>query len=241
MDIYNCNETILDLNKATRKHQTFIKNVKDSLPLGSWVAKLDLKDAYLLLPINQEYQPYLAFQWGMRFFQFQALPFGLSLAPPVFQVIMNFPLRKCRQQGISCLVFLDDWITWADSKGNCRENHLLHQKPPGKLRISDQYHQISISTFPRDNLVGSTLAYQRTPGLYSLGEKKGYIQSSKEDAEFPSASGDKKNVGKATRSHDLCRLYFSLSESCEEDDRFSFGSSTFRSSQCHKKNYADHR
>ena len=119
---------ILDLSnlnlflQAPSFHLPSIKNLKDSLPLGSWVAKLDLKDAYLHVPINQEYQPYLAFQWGMRFFQFQALPFGLCLAQAVFQGIINFPLRKCRDKGISCLVYLDDWITWADSKAKCREN-----------------------------------------------------------------------------------------------------------------------
>ena len=71
--------------------------LKPSLPKGAWLAKIDLKDAYLHVPINEEFQLFLTFQWGTKF-MFKALPFCLCLAPAVFQGIMNFPLRKLRER-----------------------------------------------------------------------------------------------------------------------------------------------
>ena len=110
--------------------------------------------------------------------------------------------------------------------------YLLYQEPPGKLGISDQSQQISIGTLSGNNLVGSTLGYQRTSGLYSLGEKKGDFQPSKGDTKL--LGGNEENVGEASRSHDLCRLCFPTSESYEKDDRSSPGSSPLRSPQHHR-------
>ena len=90
--------------------------------------KIDLKDAYLHVPINEEFQPFLAFQWGTKF-MFKALPFGLCLAPAVLQGIMNFPVRKLRERGIYAMAYLDDWLVWADSKEKCQSDiHTLAQE-----------------------------------------------------------------------------------------------------------------
>ena len=61
-----------------------IRTVKGLLIQGDWLVKLDLKDAYLSIPIHRPHQKFLRFQrfqWDSREWQFQALPFGLSSAP----------------------------------------------------------------------------------------------------------------------------------------------------------------
>ena len=125
---------ILDLSKlnlflkAPSFYLPSIKNLKEALPLGSWAAKLDLKDAYLHVPVNPHFHRYLAFQWRGGFFQFQALPFGLCLAPAAFQGMMSFPLRLLREKGIHCLVYLDDWIVWSESQSKCQQDILIVAK-----------------------------------------------------------------------------------------------------------------
>ncbi|XP_011883675.1 PREDICTED: uncharacterized protein LOC105570834 [Vollenhovia emeryi] len=42
---------------------------------GSWMVTLDLEDAYLLLPIAQEYRHFLRFQWKEIVYEFTVLPF----------------------------------------------------------------------------------------------------------------------------------------------------------------------
>ena len=58
-----------------------LDSVKFLLKKGDWLVKLDLKDAYLLVPILPNHQKFLRFRWKGRHFQFRCLPFGLSSAP----------------------------------------------------------------------------------------------------------------------------------------------------------------
>ena len=48
---------------------------------GDWLAKIDLKDAYLTVPIHSDHQPFLQFKWNGSLYQFTCLPFALPSAP----------------------------------------------------------------------------------------------------------------------------------------------------------------
>ena len=56
----------------------------DLIQEDNCMIKLDLKDAYLQIPIHQECHHLLQFQWNSQTYQFQCLPFGLTLALCVF-------------------------------------------------------------------------------------------------------------------------------------------------------------
>ena len=55
--------------------------VKDLVQPGDWLAKIDLKDAYFLVPVHPSHQKFLQFQWQDSLYQFQCLPFDQSCAP----------------------------------------------------------------------------------------------------------------------------------------------------------------
>ena len=99
-----------------------LRSLKEVLPESSWMGKIDLRDAYLHIPVNKDFQRYLAFPWKGKIFCFTSLPFGLSLAPAIFQGMISFPLRLCRAQGIACLGYLDDLILWSASKEECQDH-----------------------------------------------------------------------------------------------------------------------
>ena len=80
----------------------------DLIQQGDWMIKLDLKDAYLQLPIHKEYQCLLQFYWEQKTYQFVCLPFGLTSALRVFTKIMKPVVGKLRQMGIRLIVYLDD-------------------------------------------------------------------------------------------------------------------------------------
>ena len=63
-----------------------LKDVSQTLRKGDWVATIDLKDAYLHVPIASEHRRFLRFWWRGNKFQFRRLPFGLSSAPRTFLV-----------------------------------------------------------------------------------------------------------------------------------------------------------
>ena len=45
-----------------------------------WLVKLDLKDAYLTVPITSNHQKFLCFWWDRQPWEFSSLPFGFSSA-----------------------------------------------------------------------------------------------------------------------------------------------------------------
>ena len=90
--------------------------LKDLLQKGDWMVTIDLKDAYLSVPVAQEHRFFLRFTWGCQLFQFQCLPFGLSTAPRVFTKIMKPVIALLRQQGIRVIIFLDDMLLMAQKR-----------------------------------------------------------------------------------------------------------------------------
>lgn len=107
---------ILDL-KALNKFlrvQSFrmesIRSVVASLQGGELLASIDIKDAYLHVPIFLDHQKLLRFAVNQRHFQFVALPFGLATAPRVFTKVLAPLLAYLRSQGISIVAYLDDLL-----------------------------------------------------------------------------------------------------------------------------------
>ena len=86
------------------------------LPSPAWMASLDLKDAYLHVPIRNNLHKFLALTcWGKLFF-FRALPFGLATAPWLFSTLVEAVLVKLRAKGINILGYIDDLVLWNTSK-----------------------------------------------------------------------------------------------------------------------------
>lgn len=90
------------------------------LQQDNFMATLDLKDAYFLVPIHRNYRKYLRFKICQGLYQFKCLPFGLSVAPYVFTKIMKPVLQRFREQGIMVVGYLDDLCVISNSELNCK-------------------------------------------------------------------------------------------------------------------------
>lgn len=82
----------------------------DLLQQGDWMVKMDLKDAYLQIPIHSNHQHLLQFIWEEKHYKFQCLPFGLSSAPRVFTKLLKPVVGFLRQIGLRLIVYLDDML-----------------------------------------------------------------------------------------------------------------------------------
>ena len=83
-----------------------IRTVKGLMRKGDSLTKLDLKDTYLSVPMNQLHTHLLRVQWQSQIYQFDTLPFGLSSAPYVFTKLLKpvvAILKKVGNQGCSLL------------------------------------------------------------------------------------------------------------------------------------------
>ncbi|XP_073452082.1 uncharacterized protein [Aquarana catesbeiana] len=74
------------------------------------LASIDIKDAYLHVPIFGPYQRFLRFAVEGSHFQFVALPFGLATAPKVFTKVLAPVLASLRSQGVSKIGYMDDLL-----------------------------------------------------------------------------------------------------------------------------------
>ena len=77
---------------------------------------IDLKDAYLRVPVHLESRKYLRFIAFCKVFQFKVLCFGLSTAPQVFTRVMAPVSAILRLLGVRILSYLDDWLVLALSR-----------------------------------------------------------------------------------------------------------------------------
>lgn len=99
-----------------------LKTVIRLLSHGDFLATIDLKDAYLLLPIHPEDRRFLRFRFQGQLFQFTALPFGLASAPYIFTRILKPLVHFLREKGFFSVVYLDDFLLLAHSYESCLVN-----------------------------------------------------------------------------------------------------------------------
>ncbi|XP_040215566.1 coiled-coil domain-containing protein 134 isoform X1 [Rana temporaria] len=142
-----------------------IYSVKALHPPNCFMASIDLKDAYLHIPIAEDHQRFLrlAIDTGeeVLHLQFRALPFGLSSSPRIFTKVMAEVLAFLRLRGILIVAYLDDLLLFAPSPEQFSQGH------SGKLRLAGKYRKIQPNPVTKGVLPGICLGFDRAKGLPS--------------------------------------------------------------------------
>ena len=82
-----------------------------SLGTGTLLTKIDIKDAYRLVPVHPDDYHLLGITWGGHVYVDRALPFGLCSAPKIFNAVADFISWVLHQHGIPHqLHYLDDFL-----------------------------------------------------------------------------------------------------------------------------------
>ena len=79
-------------NKSVKKYKfrmEGIKQVRDWIQKDAYFCGMDLKDAFLHIPINKSFKKFLRFQWLGSLFEWQVLPFGLKCSPRVLTKVLK--------------------------------------------------------------------------------------------------------------------------------------------------------
>ena len=84
--------------------------LRDLLQPHDWLGKIDLKDAYFLIPIWKNHRKYLQVLWKDTLLEFARLPFGLAVAPRLFTKVMKPVVALLRRAGIRLIIYLDDLL-----------------------------------------------------------------------------------------------------------------------------------
>ena len=91
-----------------------IEDIFARLAGGSYFTKLDLTQAYQQLPLDDGSKQLLVVNTPKGLFQFTCLPYGVSTAPAIFQLVTDHIL-----QGLPVACCLDDILI----AGNTKEKH----------------------------------------------------------------------------------------------------------------------
>ena len=105
----------LGVLKTPFKMET-IQSTLLSVRRGDWMVSIDLKDAYLQVPIHLDSRKYLRFMAFNKVYQFKVLCFGLSTAPQVFTRVMAPVSAILHALGIRLRRYLDDLLIQASSR-----------------------------------------------------------------------------------------------------------------------------
>ncbi|XP_041357753.1 uncharacterized protein LOC121374713 [Gigantopelta aegis] len=84
-----------------------------------WAASIDLKDAYLHVPIHRDFWKFLRFLFDGKAYEFRVLPFGLATSPHAFTCVVKAVVGRVHLLGIRMHNYLDDWLIPASSQQAC--------------------------------------------------------------------------------------------------------------------------
>ncbi|XP_069613359.1 uncharacterized protein [Ranitomeya imitator] len=105
-----------------------MESVKTAIKLlfhHCFMVVLDLKDAYYHVPIHIDHQRFLrvavSLAGTVEHFQYQALPFGVAVAPRVFTKIMVEVMAHLHEQDILIVPYLDDLLIVGHSESHCSD------------------------------------------------------------------------------------------------------------------------
>ena len=105
----------------TRFKMETVASVLLSVREGDFLASVDLKDAYFQIPIHPSSRKLLRFTSEGTVYQFQALCFGLSTAPQVFNRVSAAVSAWAHSHGIRLLRYLDDWLVLSSSEREAKQ------------------------------------------------------------------------------------------------------------------------
>ena len=115
-------ETVIDLSTlnsfvdVSHFRMETIQSVLLSVRQGDLMASIDLKEAYLQVPVHPDSRHHLQFVAQGNVYQFSALCFGLSTAPQVFTWVMAPVSAILHSWGIRMRRYLDDWLVQSSSR-----------------------------------------------------------------------------------------------------------------------------
>lgn len=108
-------------NKFIRPQHFKMEDLRTATQLlseGYFMATIDLKDAYFLIPIHPSHRAYLRFRLD-NLYEFTCLPFGLCSAPYVFTKLIKPILSILRSKGHRLVAYLDDFLCIGENYSTC--------------------------------------------------------------------------------------------------------------------------
>lgn len=146
------NRFILNLKSLNRYIKTVhfkLEDLRTTVKLVSkncYLATLDLKDAYFLIPIHKKFRKFLRFKnpKDNSLYEFNVLPFGLNTSPYVFTKILKPVMALLRSLGLLSTIYLDDICCIGRTYQDCLKNVSITEQVLKSLGFIINYEKSSV-------------------------------------------------------------------------------------------------
>jgi len=91
-----------------------MQEIQDWVQGAEWFTKMDLKNRFNLIPIQEGDEWKTAFRTQYGLYKVQVMPFGLTNPPLTFQVMMNYDFSNMID--LNLLVYMDDILVYAKTE-----------------------------------------------------------------------------------------------------------------------------
>lgn len=127
-----------------------VPTLREMIQEGDFLSKIDLKDAYVVVPIHHQSRRFLSFLHQGTVYRYKSLAFGLSVAPRVFSKLMRHAIEPLRKEGIRMVYYLDDLCFLANTAAEMNrvtKRAISHLQDLGfiinwdKSRLDPSHHQ----------------------------------------------------------------------------------------------------
>ena len=108
-----------DLNQFINKVHFRMEDksvIKDILSPNDFMGSIDLKDAFLTVPLHNESKKWCTFEFSGKRYHYNCLPFGLTSSPRIFTKVLKPVIMHLRLKGIKVTFYLDDIFLCAASR-----------------------------------------------------------------------------------------------------------------------------
>ena len=89
---------------------------------GVWMASVDLKDAFFIVPVHKLHQRFFIFEWIQKFYKVVGMPNGYSDAMRIFTKMLKPVFVHLRLEGHLSVIFVDDSYLQGDTEQECMNN-----------------------------------------------------------------------------------------------------------------------
>ena len=82
-------------------------------------ASVDLKDGFNHIVIRKDFRTFFGFKWKGKFYVWNVLNFGSSIAPYLFTKILRPVVSYLRTCGVRCMLYVDDFLILGPKETLC--------------------------------------------------------------------------------------------------------------------------
>ena len=101
-----------------------LHTLRELLKPGDWMAKVDQKDSYIMVPVHDGNRPLVHFVARECLYQFTCLSFGLSCTPWVFTKTLKPVAATLRELGVRLVIYIVDILVMVESQDKVRVHNL---------------------------------------------------------------------------------------------------------------------